>query len=30
MTAPDARQGVDPADLLALMSTRRVVRDFSA
>ena len=29
MTSTDTRQGVDPASLLALMSTRRVVRDFS-
>jgi albonoursin synthase len=29
MSTPDARQGIDPASLLALMSTRRVVRDFS-
>jgi nitroreductase len=29
MTGTDTRQDVGPADLLALMSTRRVVRDFS-
>jgi nitroreductase len=29
MTSADTRPGVDPASLLALMSTRRVVRDFS-
>lgn len=29
MTAADTRREVDPASLLALMSTRRVVRDFS-
>jgi nitroreductase len=29
MTTADIRQGVDPADLLTLMSTRRVARDFS-
>jgi len=29
MTTADTRPGVEPASLLALMSTRRVVRDFS-
>jgi nitroreductase len=29
MTTANTRQAVDPASLLALMSTRRVVRDFS-
>ncbi len=29
MTTTDTRPGVEPASLLALMSTRRVVRDFS-
>lgn len=29
MTTTDIRRGVDPAELLALLSTRRVVRDFS-
>lgn len=30
MTTMDTRQDVDPASLLGLLSTRRVVRDFSA